>query len=167
MDTKVKHKQGFSHESQKAVSVEWYTPPSIFETMGVEFDIDVCSPKGGLPWVTAKKFYCKEDDGLSKEWKGNVWCNPPYGKETSAWLEKLSQHGEGIALVFSRTDCKWFHDYVSKADAVMFLKGRVKFVDGNGLTGGSGAGNGSILVAYGAKNVDAISKFSGLLVKLK
>lgn len=159
-------KEGFSHESQKAASVEWYTPPSVFETLNLKFDIDVCSPKGGLPWIPAKKFFCKEDDGLSQHWVGNVWCNPPYGKETSKWLEKLSMHGQGVALVFSRTDCKWFHDYVKKADAIMFLKGRIKFVDGNGLTGGNGAGSGSILVAWGSENVEALRNFDGLLVEL-
>lgn len=160
-------KEGFSHESQKAASVEWYTPSSIFETMGLEFDIDVCSPEGGLSWIPAKRFFSKVDDGLSQPWTGNVWCNPPYGKETSKWLEKLAAHGHGIALVFSRTDCKWFHDYVAKSDAVMFLKGRIKFVDGNGVTGGSGAGSGSILVAWGSKNVEAIRNFDGLLVELQ
>lgn len=161
------HKDGFCHESQKATSIEWYTPPSIFKTIDLEFDIDVCSPKGGLPWIPAKRTFCLEDDGLSQPWTGNIWCNPPYGKETSKWLKKLSLHGKGIALVFSRTDCKWFHDYVVKADAVMFLKGRIKFVDGNGLTGGNGAGCGSILVAWGAENVKALRNFDGLMVNLK
>lgn len=160
-------KVGFTHESQNAASVEWYTPPSIFSTMGVTFDIDVCAPKGGLPWIPAKQSFCIEDDGLSQEWVGNVWCNPPYGKETTKWLEKLSNHGNGIALVFSRTDCKWFHKYVTTADAINFLEGRIRFVDGNGKTGNSGAGSGSMLIAWGKDNVQAISKLKGLTVILK
>ena len=59
-------------------------------------------------------------------------------------------------MVFARTDCAWFHESVAKADAILFLRGRVKFVDGLGVTGGSGAGSGSMLVAWGRENVDAL-----------
>lgn len=161
-----KQKTGFTHESQNAKTVEWYTPPSIFENLNLVFDIDVCSPKGGLPWIPAKKFYSKEDDGLSQEWGGVVWCNPPYGKETGAWLNKMSKHKNGVALVFARTDCKWFHEHCATADAILFLKGRIKFVDGTGVTGGSGAGNGSMLVAWGKTGVSALKgmKDCGFLV---
>jgi len=48
------------------------------------------------------------------------------------------------------------HDYVAKADAILFLKGRIKFVDGLGVTGGSGAGAGSMLVAWGEQGVAAL-----------
>ena len=58
--------------------------------------------------------------------------------------------------MFARTDCAWFHDSVAKADAILFLRGRVKFVDGLGVTGGSGAGSGSMLVAWGSDNVKAL-----------
>ena len=135
--------------------------------MGIEFDIDVCAPKDGIPWIPAKKHFHKEMDGLSQQWKGTVWCNPPYGKETQIWLEKMSEHRNGVALVFSRTDCKWFHDYAATADAIMFLKGRIRFVDGDCKTGGAGAGSGSILIAWGKKAVDAIAKHDGMMVMLK
>ena len=55
-----------------------------------------------------------------------------------------------------RTDCAWFHDYVAKADAILFLKGRVKFVDGLGVSGGNGAGSGSMLIAWGRENVQSL-----------
>jgi hypothetical protein len=73
-----------------------------------------------------------------------------------AWLERMHNHRNGVALVFARTDCAWFHESVAKADAILFLRGRVKFVDGLGVTGGSGAGSGSMLVAWGRENVDAL-----------
>lgn len=159
--------QGFAHESQNAKSVDWYTPSWIFEDLGIQFNLDPCHPKERLPWVPVNKHYSIEDDGLSQEWVGNIWCNPPYGKETPKWLEKMHIHRHGIALVFARTDCKWFHQYVSKADAILFLKSRVKFVDGNGVTGGSGAGSGSMLVAWGSENVQALMRMcdKGFLVK--
>lgn len=154
--------KGFAHESHAIKSVEWYTPPWIFEELGLEFDLDPCHPKLKLPWLPAKHTYTIDDDGLSKPWVGNVWMNPPYGKFTYAWMKKMHCHRQGIALVFSRTDCKWYHDFVAKSDAILFLKGRIRFVDGNGKTGGSGAGSGSMLVAWGEVNVSALQRMSSL-----
>ena len=94
---------------------------------------------------------------FSAEVKQRVWLNPPYGKQTPQWLAKMHTHRNGIALLFARTDCAWFHDYVAKADAILFLKGRVKFVDGLGVSGGNGAGSGSMLIAWGDENVKALA----------
>lgn len=130
-------KEGFAHESQQALSVDWYTPPWIFETMGLNFDLDPCAPNGGVPWIPADYYYTEEDDGLNSEWEGRVWLNPPYGKDTPRWLARMHEHRNGVAIVFSRTDCKWFFDYVMQSDAILFLRGRVKFVDGLGATSAS------------------------------
>lgn len=149
-------KSGFTHDSVDNKTIDWYTPSWIFEELGIEFDLDPCSKEGGISWIPAKNVYSIKDDGLTKEWHGSVWLNPPYGKQTPSWLERMSEHRDGIALVFSRTDCRWFHDYIAKSDAMLFLKGRVKFIDGNGVTGNSGAGSGSLLAAWGRKNVNAL-----------
>ena len=155
---------GFTHESQDAKSIEWYTPEWIFEKLNLQFDIDVCTKKGGISYIPAKQHFSKEDDGLAKKWEGSVWCNPPYGKETSIWLDKFCEHKNGVALVFARTDTKWFHEVVNKVDAVMFLKGRVQFTDGEGVTNKSGSTSGSMLLAFGKENVNALRNFDGFLV---
>jgi phage N-6-adenine-methyltransferase len=157
---------GFTHDSANNKTVDWYTPKSIFDALGVEFDLDPCAPVGGVPWIPAKAHYSIQDDGLAQPWRGNVWLNPPYGRDTSAWLERMNRHKQGIALVFARTDCKWFHDYCAKATAINFIKGRVKFVDGLGVTGNSGAGAGSMLIAWGEENAKAIRKLEGKTVTL-
>ena len=149
-------KAGFTHESQAAKTIEWYTPSWVFEALNLTFDIDVCAPAGGISWIPAGRHFSILDDGLAQPWHGRVWCNPPYGKETPKWLSRMAAHSDGIALVFARTDCAWFHDYVTTADAILFLRGRVRFVDGFGSTGGSGAGNGSMLVAWGPENAEAL-----------
>lgn len=151
-------KTGFTHESQAAMSVEWYTPEWIFNEIGIEFDIDVCSRQEGIAWIPAKKHFHKENCGLANPWFGTVWCNPPYGKQTPLWLKKMAEHKDGMALVFARTDCGWFHDHVTTAGAILFMKGRVRFVDGLGVSGGSGAGSGSMLVAWGDKCVSALER---------
>lgn len=143
---------GFTHDNANNTTVDWYTPKWIFNDLGITFDLDPCHPKDRIPWIPTKKHYSLEDDGLLSPWEGNVWLNPPYGKYTSAWLSKMHTYRNGIALVFARTDCLWYHNYVAKADGILFLKGRVKFVDGLGKTGGGGAGCGSMLISWGKEN---------------
>lgn len=160
-------KTGFTHDNINNISVDWYTPPWIFESLGLTFDLDPCHPKEKIDWIPVKKTYNIDDDGLKQDWEGNVWLNPPYGKYTKDWLKKMDSHRNGITLVFSRTDCKWFHDYITKADAILFLQSRVKFVDGFGVTGTSGAGCGSLLAAWGYENHTALfrMKEKGFLVQ--
>ena len=153
--------KGFTHDKKDNASVDWYTPKWVFDEMGLEFDLDPCTPQGGIPWIPAKQHYSLPNDGLAMPWLGRVWCNPPYGKHTGAWLAKMNRHRNGVALVFARTDTKWFHESVVTADAILFLKGRISFVDGLGATGGGGAGAGSMLIAWGEENVAALERLSG------
>ena len=157
---------GFTHDNINNKSVDWYTPKVIFDCLGLKFDLDPCSPERGVPWIPAKKHFSLKDDGLNQNWVGKVWLNPPYGRETGKWLKRMNEHRNGVALVFSRTDCAWFHDYVAKADAINFLKGRIKFVDGLGITSNNGAGAGSMLIAWGEDNVKAIEKLNGKTIYL-
>ena len=146
---------------------EWLTPPEIIKSLG-KFDVDPCTPIN-RPWDTAKIHYNKNDDGFTKEWHGRVWCNPPYGKETFKWINKLAAHGNGMTLIFARTETLGFHREVwNKANAIFFFKGRLKFhyVDG---TQGECANAPSCLVAYGQNNVEAIknANLNGKLIILK
>ena len=156
-----------SHQSAKMGKDEWLTPPEIITFLG-PFDLDPCSPIN-RPWDTAKNHFTIEDDGLTKEWTGKVWCNPPYGIETSKWLNKLADHGNGIALIFARTETKMFFDHVwNKADSLLFIEGRLYFhhVDGTRAKANSGAP--SVLVAYGKENTEILKKstISGKLITL-
>jgi hypothetical protein len=107
----------YSKNNDLVKSDEHYTPAWIFEGLGVSFDLDVCAPKGGVPHIPAAKSFSIEDDGLTQQWYGNVWMNPPFTKP-SPWVEKFITNGQGIALmVVSRS--KWFQDIWKAADAVM------------------------------------------------
>lgn len=159
----VTHKAGgFTHDDANNKSVDWYTPPWIFECMGITWDLDPCQPPEGIPWIPTLCRYSLAENGLTAPWFGRVWLNPPYGKHTGNWLAKMHEHRNGIALVFARTDTYWFHDYVAKADAILFLKGRIAFVDGLGVTGGGGAGCGSMLIAWGEQNVAVLHGMADL-----
>jgi hypothetical protein len=141
----------------------WLTPPPILAALG-DFDLDPCSSLN-RPWDTAKHHYTIEDDGLKQEWFGRVWCNPPYGPGMAPFLKKMVAHKNGIVLIFARTETKAFFEYVwAEADAIMFLKGRLKFHFPDGRQGGT-AGSPSVLIAYGQNNVEALEN-SGLEGKI-
>src|SRR5574343_784844 len=136
------------------VKDEWLTPPEIVNSLGT-FDLDPCSPIN-RPWPTAKRHYTIDDDGLAQTWSGRVWCNPPYGDETAVWRERMANHGNGICLVFARTETQWFHEQVwQKANAILFFRGRIAFYHVTGEQGDSAAAP-SVLIAYGENNVLAL-----------
>lgn len=141
--------RGFTHESQHNESAEWYTPPEIFEALGLTFDLDPCSPGEGKDFVPARKRYTKQDNGLLQNWEGLVFMNPPYGMETAKWMDKLANYGNGIALVFSRTDVKWFQSNISKMSGVCFISSRTKFYQGSKDVRGGTPGAGSMLCCFG------------------
>lgn len=133
---------------------EWITPQTILVALG-PFDLDPCAPPPERrPWEMAARHISLPDDGLKADWgDARVWCNPPYGKETFKWMEKLAAHGNGIALIFARTETIGFHSHIwEKADAVFFFQGRIKFFHSDG-TPGDEPNAASCLIAYGWKNV--------------
>lgn len=161
--------KGFTHESTYNETKEWYTPRHIFESLGLEFDLDPCSPGQTIvPWVPVQTHYTYLDNGLNKEWFGNCWVNPPYGTDTPKWMRKLAVYGNGIALVFARCDTRWFHEFAPLADAICLIEGRIQFVPAekaNEYTSGlykpkGGCGAGSMLLAYGKGNAEALQNSS-------
>ncbi len=162
------NKRGFTHESTYNETKEWYTPVEIFRAIGLDYDLDPCSPGADVcKWIPAQNHFTIQDNGLNKEWFSKVFMNPPYGSDTPAWLAKLAGHGNGIALVFSRTDTQWFHKYAVNADAICFIKGRIQFIDapnallyadGQYKPKNGGCGAASMLIAYGKECAEALYK---------
>lgn len=133
----------------------WLTPPNITQTLG-PFDLDPCAACN-RPWDTAQNHYCIHDNGLRQTWNGFVWCNPPYGREAAKWLHKMCQHGNGIALIFARTETKAFQQHVLHgADSILFLAGRIQFHRADGTPSGNSAGAPSCLVAYGQHAINKL-----------
>lgn len=133
----------------------WLTPPEIVESLGV-FDLDPCGAPGHS---LAGETYLPEDgqDGLSLPWFGRVWLNPPYGDEAAPFIDRLAEHGDGVLLYFVRTDTKLFHEKIfAKADAALFLKGRLRFWNADLEPSSSNANAASVLVAFGENNVEAL-----------
>ena len=139
----------------------WLTPPEILAALG-PFDLDPCAAPEPRPWPTAAQHIGLPDDGLAANWRGRVWCNPPFGAQTGAWLARMAQHGDGIALCFARTDTAMFQRWVwPYASAVMFLAGRPHFHRPDGTRASGNSGGPICLVAYGPGNAAALRN-SGL-----
>lgn len=146
-------------------SDEWETPQDFYDFLNTKFNftLDPCATHENHK---CEKYYTKEDDGLSKSWFGeSVFVNPPYSK-IKDWIEKgyrerrqdLEFKTSVVFLIPARTDTRYFHDYCSKADKIIFIKGRLKF--GNSKTG---APFPSMLVVFGKyptmrTNIDFLDK---------
>lgn len=148
------------------VTHDWITPKFILDALG-EFDLDPCqSPT--QPWPCAKRGIVRPKDGLSEPWNGRVWCNPPYSVHAAAWLNKLAKHGDGVALIFARTETAMFFEHVwAKAAAILFLEGRLHFHYPDGRRAEANAGGPSCLIAYGEPNAERLATcgLAGALVR--
>jgi len=146
---------GISNEND-----EWYTPSWMFKALGIEFDLDPCSPGAPPSSVPAKRHLTKAENGLAAEWSGSVWLNPPFSGKRP-WYERLVSHGNGIALMPARTETHDLQVYMSAADALLFLKGRIYFERGH-RPGANGNGVittppfGIVLCAYGRDMAQAL-----------
>ena len=95
----------FPMRQEAKTSDDYYTPKWLFETMGIEFDLDVACPPEGPLFTPAKRFYTQETNGLTSPWDGRVFMNPPYSKPND-WVMKFIEHANGIALLpFAKS--KW------------------------------------------------------------
>lgn len=105
------------------------TPQDFFNKLNDEFSftVDVCATSEN---AKCKSYYTKQDDGLAQNWSGNVWMNPPYGREIGLWMAKASEAAKAgatvVCLVPARADTAWWHEHVIKHE-VRFIKGRLKF----------------------------------------
>ena len=117
---------------------QWATPLDFFREINAEFgfDLDPCADEENHK---CERYFTKEQNGLLQDWGGcRVFCNPPYGKEIGACVEKAYHEGhkEGtlvVLLIPARTDTKYFHDFILNRAEVRFVRGRLKF-------GGAAAG---------------------------
>ena len=111
--------------------------------------------------VPAANKYTIFDDGLKKEWFGRVWLNPPYGKDTPFWIRRMIEHGDGVALVFSRTDAAWCQEAMRACTAMLFVNGRIQFTPGlENQHKVSRCGAGTVLFAFGTESAEALKRMS-------
>ena len=116
---------------------EWATPQSFFDKLnGIygPFTLDAAASDDNYK---VANYYTQSDDSLSQNWEGNrVFLNPPYGRALKDWVRKGYEEGQKenttvVMLIPARTDTKYWHEWVMKADEIRFVRGRIKFGDGS------------------------------------
>lgn len=131
MDENIKTFCGAGGAAYSSDSMCWETPLELFREWDEKynFTLDVCAtPKNAL----VDEFFSEEDDGLSKDWSGVCWMNPPYGRAIKLWVAKAYQESlKGatvVALIPARTDTSYWHQYIFPFADTHFLRGRVRFL---------------------------------------
>ena len=166
--------KGAAEHITSSESVEWYTPAIYLdatrEVMG-SIDLDPASNPAANEVVQATTFYTAEDDGLSKEWAGNVWLNPPYGSACAAFVQRLCDEykagavKQAIILVNSNSnDTSWFRPLWDQV--LCFSYGRVNFYGPQGQE--SGPTHGSCFVYFGPNEIEfgqVFSEFGAVVVR--
>ena len=120
---------------------DWQTPKWLYDLCAERwgpFNLDPCTSADNP--LGTKHFFTEVEDGLSQSWLVEPFTrwfmNPPYGRETVKWVAKA--HGEttihkprvtGVALLPARTGPRWFHEYILPHYEIIFLQGRISFVD--------------------------------------
>lgn len=136
---------------------ESYTPKEYLASartvMGV-IDLDPASNPMAQENVGADRYFTVDDDGLTQEWAGNVWMNPPYtARVINRFIDKLVDHYEAgevtqaIVLTNNNTDTSWFHQGANAAAAVCFTAGRINFLKRDGSR--SSPTNGQAFLYFG------------------
>lgn len=146
------------HEQSIGATDEWYTPPHVFRALGCSFDYDVASPGPTItPWIPAAVYITA--DSLSKSWDGFAWMNAPFGGRNGLvpWLEKFFKHGDGIALVPDRTSAPWWQQFAPRAELILFVSPKLKFIGADGKPGKSPA-QGTCLLGVGRKSIGPLHR---------
>lgn len=132
---------------KRAQRCEWYIPRKYVEAaravMG-KIDLDPASSEIANQVVKARTYFTIEDDGLSKEWRGNVLLNPPYSRY---WIERFADKllaeiaagrvKQAVLIVHPKTGIGWFSRVAGAATSICLGKGRIQFWRPDGSVGKS------------------------------
>lgn len=136
-----------AHVANNSGNNEWYTPADYIalarEVMG-GIDTDPATSEIANRTVQAAQIFTAEDNGLTKQWSGRVWCNPPYAQpliaefaEAIASKFEAGEIEQACVLVNNGTETGWFQRMLQAASAVCFPRSRIRFVDPEGNPSGA------------------------------
>lgn len=115
----------------------WDTPAHVFTKYGKphNLNLDVCATSDH---TMCARFFSPCENGLTQEWNGRVWMNPPFSN-VKAWVAKAYRSRNVceciICLLPARTDTVWFHSFVYRKASLQFIKGRISFTHFSGTSG--------------------------------
>lgn len=162
------------HVSHNSGNNEWYTPVKFLKiarsVMG-SIDTDPASSEMANRNVKATTFYTEEDDGLKRDWAGNIWLNPPYAQPaiqnfSDKLIEEIKKGNvkQAMVLVNNATETKWFNTLSEKARAIWFPRGRIRYLNSNGSLENSPL-QGQAILYYGNNVDNFINNCEGLVCR--
>lgn len=121
----------------------WRTPPELvagLELLLGEFDLDPCASDESA--AKAKRFLTPKQDGLKQPWGQNNFVNPPWRRANKKkgitaipimpWIRKaVMEPGQCTLLLAARTDTDFFRLAFEHAKLVMFIHGRLLYLNEN------------------------------------
>jgi hypothetical protein len=140
---------------QQSTTNDWYTPAMYIDAArtvmgGIDLDPASCAEANEI--VKAGHYATAETDGLSIDWHGRVWLNPPYGRLAGDFIDRLADDfavgniDAAIALVNAHcTDTSWFQRLWHHT--LCFTNHRINFEAGTADR--SGSTHGSVFVYLG------------------
>ena len=126
------------------------TPAYVYKAFGL-IDMDPCAGEN-TNIGTVNYALERNEDGLSLEWRGLVFCNPPFS-EKAKWIDKMIRHGDGILLLPERGSAPWCGPLVMEAKKYFVMGKKINFEGGN-----TSNPTGTILVPFGEEAVKRIHK---------
>ena len=117
---------------------DWETPQDFYDQLNAKYHFkwDLAASDDN---AKCSYYFTRDDNSLEQDWEGlsgNLFLNPPYGRELKLWVKKAATTGlkdkqNLVMLIPSRTDTSYWHDYIFNHAEIKFLRGRLKFeVDG-------------------------------------
>lgn len=149
-----------SHQSENT----WFTPKKFIDVLG-PFNLDPCT-MSYRPFETALNNYCHDlgVNGLEREWFGDVWLNPPYGKQIMPFIDKFIEHKKGIMLIFARMGSEGVQKALNSGAYCYCLRRRIYFIHKDGEKA-TNAGTDSCLIFFDKKYITKCLAFDGVLIK--
>lgn len=143
----------------------WFTPWEFIRKLG-PFDLDPCTVSF-RPFETAEASinhdlgFC----GIETEWHGDVWLNPPYGKQIMPFIDKFLTHRKGVMLIFARMGSEGVQKIIKSGAYIYCLRKRVAFIDRE-QKNDSNAGTDSLLIFFDDKYIQRVENgFQGSLMR--
>lgn len=132
-----------AHVANASGENEWYTPKRYLDAARAvlgRIDLDPASSDLAQRNVQARTYFTQKQDGLAQDWSGTVWLNPPYAQPLiGQFLAKLvDAYSRGrvtaaVVLTNNATETAWGNGILQAATSVCFVKGRIKFLNRDGV----------------------------------